>query len=100
VEDTMSVHTESFNPADYAFKWTEDRVQPGCSLGWYEWSYDIAHRIAKEERDSQYKLYKSKGLKVRRWVLKNQTIRRGGIGSGHPDIELVVNVYKLDVGCK
>jgi len=77
----------SFNPVDYHFRWTTD---------WYEWDYEAAHKAALKARNEEAKRLADKGYKVRKSTLRNQRITRGGIGSGHPEIDHVVTIYQLD----
>lgn len=77
-----------FNPADYNFEWTDD---------WYTWDADEARKVALKARNDKAKKLKAGGKKVRKFTLKNQLITRGGIGSGHPEISMVVNCYGVNV---
>ena len=77
---------EVFNPVDYGFSWTSD---------WYEWDYQAGHDAAKKARNVRAEELKADGYKVNLYTLKNQLITRGGIGSGHPQIEHVVTCYML-----
>jgi hypothetical protein len=74
-----------FNPANYTFKWTEG--------GWYSWDYEAAHKAALQARNAEAKRLKAAGHSVRKGSLRNQLITKGGIGSGRPEISLVVNCY-------
>jgi hypothetical protein len=77
----------SFNPVDYHFRWTKD---------WYEWDRTAAVTAARQARDAEAKRLKALGHRVVKWSLPGQRITRGGIGSGHPQIEHVVTSYMLD----
>lgn len=77
-----------FNPADYKFEWTES---------WYTWNAEEARKQALKARNDKAKELKAGGKKVRKFSLKDQLITRGGIGSGHPEISLVVNCYGVNV---
>lgn len=81
--------TKYFNPIKFGFKWTED--------GWYEWNSEAAHKAAKEARDKAAKDLKQEGCRVRIGSSSNQLVKVGGIGTGHPEIEHIVTVYKLTV---
>ena len=79
---------KTFNPINYNWRWTED---------WYEWDEETARRQALKERNAYAKKMKAQGHAVHKSTMSNQLISRGGIGSGHPHISLVVNVYMVDV---
>lgn len=80
---------ESYNPIDTDyFRWTDD--------GWYTFDRPAAHKQAKHVRDCRVRSLRAVGKTVRVWTLRNQRITRGGIGTGHPEIDLVVNVYMLE----
>ena len=89
--------TDSFNPVDYGFKWIEQiiRANDGVDYGWYEFNSLDAHELAKQKRDERAKELKSSGHKIVKHTLKNQLITRGGIGSGHPEISVIVTVYEV-----
>jgi hypothetical protein len=74
-----------FNPIDYGFEWTED--------GWYKWDSKAAHKQARQARDAEARLRKGAGQNVKKWSEPNQLMRRGGIGSGKPDVEFIVTIY-------
>jgi hypothetical protein len=78
---------KTFNPADYEWKWTED---------WYEWASKPAHTFARRDRDAEAKRLKAEGCEVTKFTLRDQLISRGGIGSGHPHIEVWVTIYGLN----
>lgn len=80
---------KTFNPANYEFRWTED--------GWYEWDRKAAHSKALKARNAEAKALQAKGHKVVKSSMPNQMITRGGIGSGHPEITMCVNVYMVEV---
>lgn len=86
--DTHESKQEGFNPADYRFQWTDD--------DWYEWDRKGAHSDALKARNAEAKQLKADGWEVRKWTLKDQLITRGGIGSGLPEISMVVTVYMID----
>jgi hypothetical protein len=76
-----------FNPAEYCFKWTTD---------WYTWDRKRAHSEALKARNAEAKKLRASGYHVRTWTLKDQLITRGGIGSGKPEISMVVNCYAVN----
>lgn len=78
-----------FNPADYGFNWTDD--------GWYEFNRKAAHSVALKERNKKAKELKAKGYSVVKFVLPEQMLTKGGIGSGYPEINVIVNVYGINV---
>ena len=84
----MARHQQQlFNPADYCFAW---------AFGWYEWNSQAAHLAARQDRDNLGKKLKQKGYNVTRFTIRHQLITRGGIGSGHPEVSLVVTVYGVN----
>jgi hypothetical protein len=84
----MSHRQQTFNPADFAFSWTPD--------GWYQWNRDAAHKAAMQARNAEAKRLRAKGCRVIRTSLPGQLISRGGIGSGHPHIEMFVTCYMVE----
>lgn len=80
---------ESFSPLKYGFKWVRD---------WYSFNREHGVEMAKFERDQRARELKKQGKKVRKFTLRHQMVRRGGIGTGHPEIDLCVNVYCLQIG--
>ena len=78
-----------FNPIDFGFKWTND--------GWYTFDSKTAQKAALKARNAFAKEEKAKGKRVSCFSLPNQLVREGGIGSGKPDVEFVVNVYGVNV---
>jgi hypothetical protein len=79
----------AFNPLDYGFRWTDD--------GWYTFDNKNAHHAAMSARNAAAKRARAQGRKVRCSTSSNQLMSKGGIGSGFPHIELIVNVYRMDV---
>jgi hypothetical protein len=78
---------KSFNPVKYGFRWVGD---------WYEFDSKMGSKAAQAARRELAKELKAKGYRVKLWSLRDQLVSRGGIGSGHPHIELWVNVPMLD----
>jgi len=85
----MRSNTQSFNPANYNFSWTSDN--------WYDWDDKAAHKAAMQDRNAEAKRLKLAGQTVRKGSRSGNLITRGGIGSGHPQIEMIVTVYTLTV---
>lgn len=78
---------QTFNPIDYTWNWTAT---------WYAWNRTEAHKQALAARNAEAKKLRQQGKRVHCQTLKGQRITRGGIGSGHPQIEQVVSVYMLN----
>jgi len=85
-ETGHNVH-RSFNPVDYDFKWVKD---------WYEWDRAPAHKKAMQHRNKEAADFKKRGWKVRKSTVKNQLIKRGGIGTGKPELDFHVTIYIFD----
>ena len=79
---------KTFNPVNYNWKWTED---------WYEWDSKAAHKAALKARNAEAKQLRAEGKVVKCFSNPNQLISRGGIGSGNPHIEVIVNCYGFNV---
>jgi len=77
-----------FNPVDFGFEWTTD--------GWYTFDATTAQKAARRARDVEAKRLRAEGRTVYPFSLAGQLISRGGIGSGRPHIEVVVNCYGLN----
>lgn len=78
----------AFCPIDYCFAWTDT---------WYEWDAKEARKQALKARDAKVRELRAEGKTVIKWTCADQLVRRGGIGSGHPDIEAFVSVYMINV---
>lgn len=78
----------AFNPVDYGFVWTDD---------WYLFDHKYAHSCALKARNIAVKALRKSGYKVTNFTLRGQKITKGGIGSGHPEITLIVNVYGYNI---
>ena len=87
-EATINGET-TFNPVDFGFEWTDD--------GWYRWDHRLAHAAALSARNGLARKLKKEGRPCRKFSVSSQLITKGGIGSGHPQIELVVNVYGVRI---
>lgn len=83
----MSYTQQTFNPANYHFEWTPD--------GWYSWDREAAHKAALQARNAYAKSLKAQGRRVTKSSMAGQLITRGGIGSGHPQIEMFCTVYTV-----
>ena len=83
-----------FNPADYAFQWTSPTAED--PMGWYKWDSKVAHRSALQDRNKYVMTLHRKGKNPVSFSLQNQLITRGGIGSGHSEINLVVTCYGIN----
>ena len=77
-----------FDPTSFHFFWTND--------GWYTFDSRAGRKAAIAERRRRALELKAQGYKVRLSTLSDQLISKGGIGSGRPHIELVVNCYMLN----
>ena len=77
-----------FNPLNFGFTWTADN--------WYNFDHEAAHKEALKARNAMARKLRKEGHKVSCFSLPNQLVSRGGIGSGHPHIELVINSYGLN----
>lgn len=86
MQRTKTQHT--FSPLDYGFEWDGD---------WYTFDGKAAAKAAQAARTKVARQLRGEGFTVALSTLPNQLVRRGGIGSGHPDIELEVSVYMLDI---
>ncbi len=78
------MHTETFDPIDYGFRFVGD---------WYEYDGKAAERAALKARNDYAKAQRALGKTVKCSAERNNLRSMGGIGSGHPHIELVVPIY-------
>lgn len=83
---------QTFNPINYGFRWTDD----GTEFGWYEFDQEAAIKTARKERDALAKELKAEGRTVRKFSMGKQRITRGGIGSGHPEVDFIVPVFGVN----
>jgi hypothetical protein len=79
----------TYNAIDECFAWTED--------GWYSWDRDAAHKAAKRKRDEHAAELRRAGRAIKKRTSTNNLFTRGGIGSGHPEISMIANVYYIDI---
>ncbi len=94
---------ETFNPVDYGFRWVKLSNAPRTgngrvswdSEGWYEYDGKIAEDAARDARDDRVRELKAAGHIVRKMRPVKSLITQGGIGTSHPQIELMVPVYSL-----
>jgi len=75
---------EFFSPQ---IEWTSD--------GWYKMA-DDAEKQAMQRRNARAKELKAQGFEVSKGSHSNQLLSFGGIGSGHPHIEILCNCYNLN----
>jgi hypothetical protein len=80
------MHEESFIPVDYCWAWTED---------WYDWDSKKAHSEAMKARNARAKELEASGHRVKKYSSPKALMSRGGIGSGHPHIEVFCTVYHI-----
>lgn len=80
----METIQEKFSAAD-GFVWSGD---------WYAMSETNAQALAR--RNARAVELKRAGYRVRKSTSAGQLLSFGGIGSGRPHIEVVVNVYRID----
>ena len=76
-----------FSSANYTFAWVGD---------WYEWDGKEARKQAMAARSAFCKELKRDGIPFRIFSESSQLVRRGGIGSGHPEIDLVCSMYGVN----
>lgn len=91
----LAGYQEIFNPIDYCFNWTEpsDKLNPH-DLGWFEWDKENAIKQARQARDKRFK-EASKTQRCSKFSTPRQLVKRGGIGTNHPEIEGYVTVYGI-----
>jgi hypothetical protein len=81
----MAYRSFSFVTTDYHFTWTAD---------WYTWDGKAAKKAAMAERNAEAKRLRAEGWTVR-CGSQASLMSKGGIGSGHPHIELWATAYTL-----
>lgn len=79
-----------FDPIKTGFKWVSDDSCGG--MGWYD--YDpSAEKQARKDRDAYARSARKTGKTVKCSV--NRSLRTmGGIGTNHPEISLLVPIYR------
>lgn len=92
---THATQTMTFSPLDYGFRWTAPTDQD--PMGWYEYDGKPAEQAALKARNAEAKRMQKLGYEVRKVSLGKQLMTRGGIGSGHPHIDILAPVYALVV---
>jgi hypothetical protein len=73
-----------FDPIHFGFEFTAD---------WYAFDHKAAHKAALKARNAEAKALRAEGRKVTCFTLPNSLRTMGGIGSGKPQIELLVTAY-------
>lgn len=86
---THNAFSHTVNPINHGFAWTDD--------GWYVFDSKAAHAEARKVRDREAAEYKASGRAVRKFSQAGCLMTRGGIGSGHPQIEEIVTVFGFTV---
>lgn len=71
------------------FRWTDNN--------WYEFDHVAAHQAAKKQRDDHAADLRKRGYLVKKFTHAKQLMTMGGIGTGNPQIELIVTCYGLNV---
>ena len=71
------------------FSWTDD--------GWYTFDYEASVKKARKDRDAYAKEAKKEGFQVVKFSLGTQERKKGGINSGHPEIDFVTKCYGVNV---
>mgnify|MGYP001562560384 CR=1 FL=1 len=77
----------TFNPIDYSFAWTDD---------WYVFDEEVGSSKAIEACNFAYAKLKSLGKNPKRFTMQNQLMKRGGVGTGNPQIEIFVTIYGIN----
>ena len=80
------MRTKTFNPLDYGFRWT-------CE--WYVYDGKPAEKAALAARNAMARHLRKEGRTVHTGSLGKQLVTKGGIGTGRPQIELIVPIYTL-----
>ena len=78
----------AFCPFDFCFEWTDT---------WYTWDAKEARKQALAARDAKVRELRAQNKTVTKWTLSDQLVRKGGIGTDHPEIDAVTSVYMLSV---
>lgn len=77
--------SRTYVTTNYHFNWTSD---------WYAWDASAAKKSAMAERAADAKQLRAEGYTVRMHSQK-ALMSKGGIGSGHPHIELWATAFYL-----
>lgn len=91
METRPEVINETFDPIHYGFEFTAD---------WYTFDSLAAHKAARSARINRAKELRKAGYNVMVSKDSKQLRTMGGIGSGHPQIEEVVSIYRLTATLK
>ena len=83
---------KTFSGVDQFFSW----VKQDDGTYWYEWSPEEAQKASLKARNAEAKRLASEGFRVAKFSLGSQLLKRGGIGSPYPEIEIIAKVYGLD----
>jgi hypothetical protein len=75
-------------PVDFCFSW---------DAGWYTWDRKEGQAAARQARNAEVKRLRKEGWEVSTFSLPGQLVTRGGIGSGHPEVEFHVTGYGFNV---
>ena len=76
-----------FSGIEFGFRWVAD---------WYEYDGEAAEDKAKAARNDKVKELRAAGRTVKCFSLGRQLRSMGGIGSGHPHIEVVTRTYGIN----
>jgi hypothetical protein len=82
----------TFSGVNKFFSWTTE--SDGST--WYEWDYDGARKWALKERNRVFKDSVARGHQATKFSLGTQTLTKGGIGSGLPEITIEAKVYGVN----
>ena len=85
--------TKVFDPIKTGFKWVDSEECGG--MGWYDYDPSV-EKECRRDRDAFARQARKDGKTVK--CSMNRSLRSmGGIGSGHPHIELIVPIYQAVV---
>ena len=77
-----------FDPISFGFEWTAD---------WYKFDAKTAEKRALAARNAEVKRLRKEGREVFPFTLSKQLRTMGGIGSGRPEISVIISAYGLNV---
>lgn len=83
----MVTFQKYYNPADFEFEWTKNN--------YYSWDRKAAHKAALRARNDEMRRLQHEGYDVTAFILRDQIVSKGGIGTGRPHIKLSVTCYGL-----